>query len=176
MKNKICEVKYFLEEPINCFIHEKFLYNMDETKSGIIPCKVIALCSYKKHQITFDVLLNNGSQFCYMPIESLIMVNSNLFKYESLFHIICPSNKFFIHKINEFENLIPHIFNKNKQFLYPVKEYILSIEWHTNNELVHLFNNEKHFILVPNHKVMWLKKINTEIILPDYKAIHKEWK
>lgn len=46
MKNKICEVKYFFEESINCFIHEKFLYDMDETKKGIIPCKLLAISSF----------------------------------------------------------------------------------------------------------------------------------
>lgn len=105
-----------------------------------------------------------------------MLIYSNLFEYKNLFNIICPSEKFFVHKINEFENLIPHIFDKNKNFLYPAKKYILSIEWHKNNNLVHLFSTNEFFILIPNHKVMWLKKLNTEIILPNYKALHKEWK
>ena len=177
------QVKQELREPISCYVQEKYLYNLNEEYEKLIPCRLVSICSYKSHQLTFDILLDSGEQFCYLPFKAFrfnseINEMNKMELHDTISKVLCPSHLFIINTIKIFKNKVPLVYDhKRELFSSTGNEYFFSLEWYTQNELVHVFKMVDRIYYVPNHKIIWAKKgIETPPKLKNYKALKYEWK
>jgi hypothetical protein len=179
---KSTEVKHIFKKPLKAFVEEKYLYNLDdEGHKKLIPCLIISVCSYKGHRITIEILLDNGSQFCYLPLESIRFCNEenqNYFSYHANFaNFICPSKYFIVTQVPIFKERKAHLFdNKTREFIGVAEEYICSLDWYKDNDLLHLVKFKHNLLNINNHKVLWLKKIDLNAKIENYKALKYQWK
>jgi hypothetical protein len=65
------------------------------------------------------------------------------------------------------------VFNRDESFRGS-GIYKMSFDWHNDNQLCHLIEENGSLILWPSHKVIFSS--NKHDTLPGYKKLHKEWK
>lgn len=156
------------------YVDESVLYNNDLSKTCLIPCTVFGVSSYKGSVLTFEILLNNGAVFSYVPphkLQTKLEQLEDRLNLDDLVYVACPSENFSIttYKALEREEFCSaHFISKRKC----VKaKYITTIDWYANNVLMHLLKLENgQLAALPSHKVMFSNEM-----LPDYKKLRSEW-
>ncbi|TSC82432.1 MAG: hypothetical protein G01um101419_588 [Parcubacteria group bacterium Gr01-1014_19] len=162
--------------PIKCLVKREFFYNMAEEKKGaLIPCSIFAISSYPGHAVTFKILTADGHLFSYIPIDALVIKpNDNLpqLPMADLAYHNCPSKEICVNRFEALNREL-RVFFKNRN-LWMKGKYLLTVDWYMENELFHLIELENgQLSLSPSHKVRFA---DNDDPLPDYRALHPEWK
>lgn len=149
-----------LDKPIKSYIKGKQV--LGENSKEILPCEIISLCFYKGEAVTFQVLLEDGEVFSYIPFMAIVhngVNNLNLTLKQSCF-LNAPSTE-----VSMFTNNLPKevsFYEKELKKWYK-GEYITTIDFYNDNELLNLILIEEDgvysFILSPYHK-MKFKRID----------------
>lgn len=166
-------INYSLPSPIKGYVREKFLYDMDATKTGYIPAKVIGFSSYPGHALTLTVLLDDGSLFCYLPFDAFTTKqNATIYFYDVLVYHNCPEGELAVSVLDTLPEDV-HVFLK-KANAWVSGKYVATIDWYTGNDLLHLvLLSNGQLAAMPNHKVKFGASAPKEF--PAYKKIHQEW-
>lgn len=164
--------------PFKAYIHERYLYDMDPSKKGLIKCQVFAVSSYPGHALTFSIILTeNGSLFCYIPLEALV------WKRELAADADLPPNELVVSNcldesiaVNEFEYLkgkkVTCFFKKKTHIVKG--DYLCTIDWYKQNESFNIIKLETGQICaLPNYRMLFGAQL---LELPPYKALKPEWR
>jgi hypothetical protein len=163
-------------EPLDVFVKKEYLYDMDKTYIGqFVRGKIFAISSYPQEALSFQILLEDGCMFSYIPVQAIQK------KDHEIHHPLMPVD--LIYRNSPGENIavtsytflqgdIIAYFKHSKRWLKG--RYILTVDWYENNELFHLLNMDNgQFAFVPSHK---MKFRSIEESFPPYKKLHQIWK
>ena len=158
------------------YVEKKFLFDMDEQYAReYVPCSAFGISSYSNEALTFQMLLEDGSLFSYMPLHALrkkpIERQPNL----ELSDLVYKNNPGAEIVVTAFEHLKGEMncYFRNKKLWVP-GQYICTIDWYKDNEQFHLVELENHqYAALPNHKV---KFKNRDPSFANYKKLHQTWK
>lgn len=163
-----------LQKPIDCFIHEKFMYDQDEAKKGILPCKIIGASAFLGFPITFEVLVEDAYLYSDVPIHAFLHkkeISGVNLDFEDLSYMNVDSEVIETYKLN-------YLFDKNIKVYFRRKnlwisgEYLITLNLSEGNLNCHLLKLKNgQFSLSPNHKV----NVSGKDFLPDYKKNHAVW-
>jgi len=160
----------------NAYVEKKFLFDLDEKYAGqYVPCTVFGASSYPQEALTFQILLEDGSMFSYMPIHALQKKTSERRINLELSDLIYKNNPGQDIEITAFDHLKGEMncYFKSKN-LWLSGQYICTIDWYKDNEQFHLVELENsQYAALPNHKV---KFKNTEPSFAPYKKLHQTWR
>lgn len=163
--------------PIKAYVKETFLYDMDPQKTELLPCFLYGVTSYPGYTLTFDIWLRDtGGTFAFMPLHALQATRekpSVTLDLEDLTCRNCPDPEIAVSS-SEFLKEKPVYAYLKRRNLWMLAEYILSVDWYKENELVNIVRLENgQFAALPNHRLLFGKKLDK---LPDYKKTHGAWR
>lgn len=147
-------------KPINAYVMDDILYGKNQVNE-LIPCKIISLCLYLNESLCFDIILEDGSIFNYIPLHKIVH-NKNYDKNINLIDLVYHNCNDLVISINEIEYLKSisniNVFLKNKNEWVSGEEYLFSIDWYNANDLLNLIKlSNGYFCLIPNHKIIFGK-------------------
>lgn len=161
--------------PFRVYVKQEYLFDMDPAYVGKFEeGKVFALSSYPGEAITFQVLLNGGAVYSYLPAEALQLhtklIDQPLLLNDLVYHN-CPGAEIAIHVYSHLKGPILAYFKHSQKWMKGT--YKLTIDWYKENELFHLVKLENgQLAFVPSHKI---KFRNEEGFMPPYRKLHKTW-
>lgn len=140
-------------QPINVYIFKSLLYNNDSKE--LINCTIIGLCLYENETLCFDIILEDGSIFNYIPLDKIVYkkeYDSNITLKDLVYHN-SPSIEISLNYIDSLKNMkLAYLKNLNQWI--EIEDYILTIDWYKGNDLLNLVKlNNGFFALLPNHKI-----------------------
>lgn len=146
---------YYDLKPINAFVKsEQILKNSNESA---IPCKIIALSIYKDEVITATIMLDCGAVFSYIPFNSLSLNPKSEFPYElrECHSVNSPDSNIDISYLESLKNSSLFFKHFGKDSWLP-GEYICTVDFYKDNELVNLICDENGDLLLrPFHKILF---------------------
>jgi hypothetical protein len=161
---------------ISCGVKEEFLYNQKKGHGNFIKGKIFSVSSYKNHALTFQVLLENGGVFSYIPIQAIVDIEKYkpdtepLTPKDLLYHD-CHDDEICIHDYPALQGPVQIYFRKKQAWLEG--QYLFTIDWYRGNELLHMLKVENgQFCALPSHKVLFGEK---ERVLPLYEKMKQIW-
>lgn len=165
---------YSFKNPIDCFIHERFMYDQDETKTGILSCKIIGAAAFFGFPITFEVLIEDSYLYSDVPIHAFVH-NKGIFNkqldFEDLSYMNVDSEAIESYNLDILFDKNIKAFFRNKN-LWMSGEYIMTLNLPEGNLNCHLLKLENgQFSLSPNHKI----NVSGKEYLPEYKKNHVNW-
>lgn len=138
---------------IKAYVKKGLLYNNDSME--LIDCKIVSLCLYENETLCFDIILEDGSIFNYIPLNKIVHkkeFDKNINLKDLVYHN-SPSIEITLNYIDELNNL-KLAYLKHKDEWIEVIEYITTIDWYKGNDLLNLVKlNNGFFALLPNHKL-----------------------
>ncbi|MEE3717646.1 hypothetical protein V2H45_12975 [Tumidithrix elongata RA019] len=169
-------IHYDLPQLISGFVDRKLLFDLDGQTEGILPCQIFSLAAYAQEALTFQILLEDGSLFSYVPLHLLYHKPPeaiNLLELEDLVYHNCPDSTLCIHRFERLSRDVVNCFFKRKQ-AWLVGDYIFTMDWYCGNDLLHFIQlHNGQFALLPNHKVKFL---NGDPHFQPFKKLHAIWK
>lgn len=162
---------------INVLVKKEYLLNLEDGHEQYVEGKIVYINSYTDHQPTFDVHLNDGSVYCYLPVNALSTQEINTCKEDILdCLVVCPSEYFICFSHEELETKHCQVFDEYRKW-HGFGKLLLTLEWPKDNILVHLIELESgQFCFVQNTKILFTDKRLKQPTLPDWKKLRKEWK
>lgn len=167
-----------LETPLRCHIRAEYLYDMDLAKAGqLVPGRVFSVSSYVKSAPTFQVQLDDGSVFSYLPphaVEDLgLRGRTPLEPLEQgdLTYHDCPSENFCLHVYRTLaEDDVQAYFKRPRRWL--TARYVATLDWYEGNDLLHLVSLENgQTAFLPQHKLKF--GADSSRHLPPYKKLRR---
>ncbi|MDR3162532.1 MAG: hypothetical protein LBT81_01565 [Helicobacteraceae bacterium] len=145
-----------ISKPISGFVRRSALYNGDTSFDGYEPCSFFAITSYKDRAPTLKLLLDDGSLFSFMPIDSFTSSlpdsQSELFGMDDLAYRNCPDYAFALSSPKFLQGKINCYLARRELWLEA--EYAASLDWHRGNLIMHICHLENGQIaLLPSHKI-----------------------
>ena len=169
-------IHYDLPQPIPAFVDRKLLFDLDFEISGILPCQICSLATYPQEALTFQILLEDGSLFSYVPLHLLYhkpLKSSQALELSDLVYHNSPDATLCIHRFELLSREVVNCFFKRQQF-WLVGNYLFTIDWYWGNDLLHFIQLQNgQFALLPSHKVKFL---NGEPQFQPFKKLHATWK
>ncbi len=169
-------IHYDLPQPISCFVDRKLLFDLASECEGMLPCQIFSLAAYPQESITFQILLEDGSLFSYVPLHLLYHKppeTSDLLELVDVVYHNCPDSTLCIHRFEHLRGDRVNCFFKRRQ-CWLSGDYLFTIDWYSANDLLHLIQlHNGQFALLPNHKVKFL---NGELRFQPFKKLHATWK
>lgn len=162
--------------PFKAYVEEKFLFDLNQMHAGLyVPCKVVGVSSYKGEALTFTILLDNGSVFFYIPFHAISKrkrdIDEQALDMDDLVYKNCVQDEICAYIIETLPKEVSVYFKRKNLWLNG--KYLLTIDWHTDNELFHLLELENgQYAAIPAHKIKWG---DSERSLPDYEELHVSW-
>lgn len=164
-----------IQPSIAIYVNKCFLFDMDASFSGQYePGQLFSVSSYPGEALTFQVVLNNGCMFSYLPIHALFHSTSIVqpqLELRDLLYYNCPDEYICC---NYFEHL-----HGNVLVYFPLQDiwmegiYLFTLDWYRKNENGHFIALQNgQFAIVPNHKI---KFKNTERMFPAYRKLKQQW-
>lgn len=160
------------------WVDNRVLYDLDPTVTGWTRGRIFAVNSYKGHALTFEVLLEGGAVYSYVPAHMLRWINPSKNHQDSvkleekdLTYALCPGDRIVVNAYGLLTG------EKCKAFfvrenLWLEALYLFTVDWVDDNLLLHALALENGRVaLLPSHKVLFGD--STE--LPKYKKLHAEW-
>lgn len=162
-------------DPVPVWVRKEFLYNMDAAKVGsYVPGRIFAVSSYRGHLPTFQVLLEGGSVFSYLPAHALVapgtMPSTHLDPEDLTYHP-CPAGDICVNLYRALQ--VPVVAFLRRRDLWVPGKYILTVDWHEGNDLLHLIVLDSgHLALLPQHKI---KFGASNQVLEPFRKLRAEW-
>ena len=162
---------------IDTFVKKEYLYNLETGHGEFVKGTIIFINSYPGHQPTFDLLLEDGSVFCYLPVMALSSCETNMCKEDPLPCLkTCLSENFIMFENKELENKICQVFDEAKKW-YSFGSLIVTLEWPNENQLLHLVVLDSgQYAIIENSKILFTDKKVKVTQLPNVKKLRQEWK
>ena len=127
-----------ITKPFKAFVRRSLLYNLDPVFGGVLECKMFGISSYAGHYPTFQILVDGGAMFSYVPAHMLSTLEPSCsFELSDLVYHKCSSDQI---SYTVFEALLNQ---KAVAFVGPKlqqikSEYVGTVDWYKGNELLHL--------------------------------------
>lgn len=160
--------------PLRTHVRAEYLYNMDPARVGELrPCTVFTVSSYVGNAPTFQILLDDGAVFSYVPPNALVdppLREPQLALSDLVYHD-CKSVEIAVATFDALRGPVLAYFKH--QDLWLAGTYLFTIDWYTSNEMLHgiaLANGQ--YALLPSHK---LKFGDHPPGFEPYKKIRREW-
>ena len=84
----------------------------------------------------------------------------------------CPAEDICVHAFEQLQGPVQAYFKRRQLWL--AGTYLLTIDWYTGNDLLHLIALENgQYAFLPHHKVKFRDGIKE---FPPYRKMHSEWK
>lgn len=159
--------------PIDTHVRAEYLYNMDPTRIGELRCcRAFTVSSYVGAAPTFQILLDDGAVFSYVPPNALVGVQREpVLALDDLVYHDCKSVDIAVQAFDALRGTVLAYFKKRDLWLEGT--YLFTIDWYTGNEMLHcisLVNGQ--YALLPSHK---LKFGDHSPGFEPYKKIRREW-
>lgn len=141
---------------ITAKVRDSFLYQ-NEKLEGYTGCKIFSICTYLNETLTFDIILDNGSIFNYVPMNVIFKdIPSEKFELTELVYHNCLSLDISINCMHILTNMHGYAYIKSKKEFRKILNYICTIDFYTGNEILHLcVLDNNNFVLLPNHKILF---------------------
>lgn len=172
-----------LDPPLRVSVRAEFLHDMDPSRRGeFVPGRAFTVSSYPESMPTFQVLLDNGSVFSYLPVHALVSMASCASEdaasgaldlpAEDLCYHACRSGNVCVHRYRELDGPLQAYFRRSDRWVKG--QYVLTLEWYEGNDLLHLCALEQgQYAFLPQHKITFGLGAPRE--LPPYRKLHAEW-
>lgn len=161
--------------PIDAFVLDSLLYS-DEMYASRTECKIIALNLYQNEALSFDILLNDGSLFCYVPIDKLFTRKESFQDYDLkdlVYHNVNDGFKISIQQLDYLKGKPSYCYLKFKDSWVPITEYFFTIDWYEGNDLLHFIALKSgNFALMPSHKI---KFDSDDLNFQPYQKLRETW-
>lgn len=156
---------------------QEFLYDMEEEKKGwSLPCIVFGLTSYMNETLTFQIMMEDGSMFSYIPFHALRFSLDNqdmdTLDLKDLVYHNCRNLEMEYHVFDHLKGKVECYF-KHKN-LWMSGDYYATIDFYTGNDMLHIVKLENGQIAaLPTHKVKFKEGSRD---FPGYKKLHATWR
>ena len=162
-------------DPVPVRVRQEFLYDMDPAKAGTyVHGRIFSVSSYQGHLPTFQVLLDDGSVFSYLPAHALVAPDQDPsveLDAEDLTYHPSPAGDIHVTSYKALQGPV-QVFLRRRD-LWVRGRYVLTIDWHEGNDLLHLVVLDSgHVALLPQHKVKFGDAAQS---LEPYRKLHQEW-
>lgn len=160
--------------PIPMHVRAEFLYNMDPARVGELRrCSVFSVSSYLGNAPTFQILLDDGAVFSYVPPHALVNppVVEPVLELADLTYHDARSIDIAVQAFDALRGPVLAYFKRRDLWL--AGSYLFTIDWYTGNDMLHvvaLANGQ--IALLPSHK---LKFGDHPPGFEPYKKIRREW-
>jgi hypothetical protein len=160
--------------PFTTHVRAEFLYNMDPAKVGELRrCTVFTVSSYTGSAPTFQILLEDGAVFSYVPPHALVNppVAEPQLELADLVYHDAKSVEVAVQAFDVLRGPVLAYFKRRDLWL--AGSYLFTIDWYTGNEMLHvvvLANGQ--YALLPSHK---LKFGDHPPGFEPYKKIRNSW-
>jgi hypothetical protein len=160
--------------PFAAHVRAEFLYNMDPAKVGELRrCTVFTVSSYTGSAVTFQILLEDGAVFSYVPPHALVQppVAEPQLDLADLVYHDAKSVDIAVQAFDALRGPVLAYFKRRDRWL--AGSYLFTIDWYTGNEMLHvvvLANGQ--YALLPSHK---LKFGEHPPGFEPYKKIRNSW-
>jgi hypothetical protein len=161
--------------PIETQVRAEYLYGMDPARVGEVrPCKVFAVSSYTGSTPTFQILLEDGAVFSYLPPNALVDPGKRKepeLELADLVYHDCKSTPITVQVFDALRGRMLAYFKRRDLWLGG--EYVATIDWFTTNELMHVLALDNgQYALLPSHKVKFGDHAPG---FEPYRKIRREW-
>ena len=162
---------------IRAWIGREYLYDMAPEHVGAFDrCTVFGVASYAGHALTFQVIVEDGSMFSYVPIcaiKARDVTCAPWLPMSDLLYRDCPGERIAVTEYEHLRGAHADCFFRGRN-LWMGGEYLCSIDWPDNNEQVHVVRLDTgQFCALPNHK---LKFHGGERTFKPYRKLRQEWR
>lgn len=163
-------------KPLKVNVRREFLFNMNAQYIGQFEeGTAFAISSYPGSAPTFKVMLDNGSVFSYLPPHALVARDAEssetILGLEDLAYHDCPISEICVSYFDFLSGPLSAYLKKRN--LWMKGSYILTVDWYTGNDLLHLIELENgQLAFLPHHKI---KFKNSAVTFPPYKKLKQEW-
>ncbi len=169
-------------QPFDAWVADRVLYDDNDTRTGWSPCRVFAVSSYPGHVITFQIMLDSGAVFSYVPPHRLGVdcrydrSSEPLSLDEAVYHN-CRESAITVTSYSvlfeKFGRKSTRVYLRGKAEWRDAR-YILTVDWYRGNDLLHLLAlDDGQLVLLPSHKVLFGAATDE---MPSYKKLHAEWR
>lgn len=162
--------------PFKAHVKKEYLYDMDASFEGqYLRGEIFGVSSYPDEALTFQVLLEDGCLFSYIPIQALQKHEGDIEEALAPKDLVYRNNPGVNISVTEYNHLSGDVLTFFRHSGRWMKgDYMLTIDWYEANEQFHLIALQNgQFAALPNHKV---KFRNLEASLPGYLKLHQTWK
>ncbi len=149
-------------QPIKALVHERFLYDGDESKTGYASAEIIGISSYLGQALTFHALIDGQYLYSDLPVSAFTAKKTKPRELKDLCYSNCESLPIDAFRL-PFDKAMVY-FKERKE--WESGTYLLSIDFYEGNDLSHLVRLDTgELCLMPNHKI----SCGGEKQLADYK-------
>ncbi|MFW6307994.1 MAG: hypothetical protein ACOC08_05070 [Campylobacterales bacterium] len=164
-----------LFKPIKGWVKTSALYDGDKSHKGYERCTLFEITSYINRAPTLKLLLEDGSLFSFMPLDSFFTKkpkeDTTYLDMKELAYKNCPDYEFVLSSPSYLQGKVNSYFKDRD--IWIAGRYIASIDWHRDNLIMHIIKLENAQIaILPSHKVKF--KDGKKEFKP-YKKITKIW-
>lgn len=171
-----------MDPPLPCYVRAEYLYDMDPAKVGsYVPGCAFAVSSYPGSVPTFQVMLDDGSVFSYLPPHALVdlplwkQAQEDSIEPVDAAHLAyhnCPSGDFCLHSFKALRGDVQAYFKNTGRWLSA--RYLSTLDWYEGNDLLHLVALENgQYAFLPQHKLKF--GADAELSLPPFKKLRAAW-
>lgn len=159
--------------PIHTQVRAEYLYDMDPARVGQWRrCTAFTVSSYVGNAPSFQILLEDGAVFSYVPPNALgENVTEPVLELADLAYHDCKSVEIAVQSLDALRGPVLAYFKRRDLWL--AGTYLFTIDWYTGNEMLHcvsLANGQ--YALLPSHK---LKFGDHPPGFEPYKKLRREW-
>ncbi|MEK7546147.1 MAG: hypothetical protein AAB554_03680 [Patescibacteria group bacterium] len=164
-------------EPLRCAVRQEFLYDLDPSMAGpLIPATAFSVSSYLGSVPTFNVLLEDGAVFSYLPPQALVdparFRPGTALDDLDLSYQNCPDGAICVNRYEALSGPVQAYLKRRDEWMGSA--YVLTIDWYEGNDLLHLValaNGQYAFL--PQHKL----KFGSEAArsFRPYRKLRKDW-
>lgn len=167
--------------PLSLRVKKPLLYGDDRTYDGeLVPCRAFALSSYPGCAPTFQILVDDGAVFSYVPPSALHVARPPAapapdhapLELRDLVYHNCPDGDV---AVATFDALVGRVlcFFKHRD-LWIGGEYHFTVDWYHGNDLLHCVSLDTgQLAFLPSHKI---KFGGGEPGFLPYKKLRNEWR
>ena len=141
--------------PIHTHVRAEYLYGMDPAREGQLRrCSVFSISSYTSSAPTFQILLEDGAMFSYVPPSALVdpSKSGELLELADLVYHDCKSTPITVQRFDALAGPVLCYFKRKDLWL--AGTYLFTTDWFTTNELLHAVALDNgQYALLPSHKV-----------------------
>lgn len=142
--------------PFPCHVRQEILYGGDPSRAGaLVPCTVFSLSSYPGQSPTFQIRLDDGAVFSYVPPSALldprIRREPELVLHDLVYHN-CPDGDIVVSAHQGLVGPVSCFFKHHD--LWMSGTYRFTVDWYRGNDLLHCIALDNGQIaMLPNHKL-----------------------